>query len=136
MSDRSLAKQGLDYCQRQCAAPLLRVRQSPARSRRPTRFDRTDPYASVVEPGDLGTINFVITEVERWLVRRRQGRPHTFDFLAIAPTDRTSKLAGYTRLKRSFGGQVKEYAGTWDLPIHAVKYPLYRAAETFSNTYI
>jgi hypothetical protein len=26
---------------------------------------------------------------------------------------------------RSFGGQVKEYAGTWDLPIHAVKYSLY-----------
>ena len=62
---------------------------------------------------------------------------HTFDFWAIAPTDDPDhKLAGYTRLKRSFGGQVEEYAGTWDLPIHAVKYPLYRAAETFSNTYI
>jgi hypothetical protein len=55
----------------------------------------------------------------------------------IAPTDDPDhKRAGYTRFKRSFGGQVKEYAGMWDLPIHAVKYSLYRAAKTFSNTYI
>ena len=39
-------------------------------------------------------------------------------------------------VQRSFGGQVKEYAGTWDLPIHAVKYSLYPAAKTFSNTHI
>ena len=37
--------------------------------------------------------------------------------------------------KRSFGGQVKAYVGTWDL-IHAVKYSLYRAAKTFSNPHI
>ena len=35
---------------------------------------------------------------------------------------------------RSFGGQVKERAGKWDLHIDAVKYSLYRAAKTFSNT--
>jgi lipid II:glycine glycyltransferase (peptidoglycan interpeptide bridge formation enzyme) len=67
----------------------------------------------------------------------RHAGAHTFDFWAIAPTDDPDhKLAGYTRFKRSFGGQVNEHAGTWDLPIHAVKYSLYRAAETFSNTYI
>ena len=55
----------------------------------------------------------------------------------IAPTDDPDhKRAGYTRFKRSFGGQVKEYAGMWDLPIHAVKYSLYRTAKTFSNTHI
>jgi FemAB family len=53
----------------------------------------------------------------------------------IAPTDDPDhKGAGDTRSKRSFGGQVKEYAGTWDLPIHAVKYSLRLAAKTFSNT--
>ena len=67
----------------------------------------------------------------------RHAGAHTFDFWAIAPTDYSDhKRAGYTRFKRSFGGQVKEYAGMWDLPIHAVKYSLYRAAKTFSNTYI
>jgi hypothetical protein len=40
------------------------------------------------------------------------------------------------RVQALLGGQVKECAGTWDLPIHAVKYSLYRAAKTFSNTYI
>jgi lipid II:glycine glycyltransferase (peptidoglycan interpeptide bridge formation enzyme) len=34
-----------------------------------------------------------------------------------APTDDPDhKRAGYTRFKRSFGGQVKEHAGIWDLP--------------------
>ena len=53
----------------------------------------------------------------------------------IAPTDDPDpKPAGDTRSKRSFARQVKEHAGTWDLPIHAVKYSLYRATKTFSNT--
>jgi FemAB family len=50
------------------------------------------------------------------------------------PGPQTSRL--HTRFKRSFGGQVKEYAGMWDLHIHAVKYSLYRAAKTFGKTYI
>jgi lipid II:glycine glycyltransferase (peptidoglycan interpeptide bridge formation enzyme) len=48
--------------------------------------------------------------------------------------DPDPKRAGDTRSKRSFAKQVKEHAGTWDLPIHAVEYSLYRAAKTFSNT--
>jgi lipid II:glycine glycyltransferase (peptidoglycan interpeptide bridge formation enzyme) len=56
--------------------------------------------------------------------------------MGIAPTDDPDhKRAGYPLFKGSFGRQVKEYAGTRDLPIHAVKYPLYRVAKTFSNTY-
>jgi lipid II:glycine glycyltransferase (peptidoglycan interpeptide bridge formation enzyme) len=43
------------------------------------------------------------------------------------------RRAGYTRFKRSFGGQVKEYAGLVPA-IHAVQYSLYRAAKNFSNT--
>jgi lipid II:glycine glycyltransferase (peptidoglycan interpeptide bridge formation enzyme) len=40
-----------------------------------------------------------------------------FRFWGIAPTDDpVHERAGYNRFKRSFGGQVKEYAGTWDLP--------------------
>jgi lipid II:glycine glycyltransferase (peptidoglycan interpeptide bridge formation enzyme) len=55
--------------------------------------------------------------------------------MGIAPPDDLDhKRAGSTRFKRSFGGQVKECAGTWDLPIHAVKYSLHRAAKTFGNT--
>jgi len=58
----------------------------------------------------------------------RHAVAHTFDFWANAPTDDSDdKRAGYIRFKRSLGGQVKEYAGTWDLPIHAMKYSPYRA---------
>lgn len=35
---------------------------------------------------------------------------------------------GFSAFKKKFGGQVVEYAGTWDLPVSG-KYPLYRAAQ-------
>jgi lipid II:glycine glycyltransferase (peptidoglycan interpeptide bridge formation enzyme) len=55
---------------------------------------------------------------------------HTFDFWGIAPNDDPNHpRAGFTRFKRSFGGETKDYAGTWDLPIRPVKYRLYRAAK-------
>jgi hypothetical protein len=57
----------------------------------------------------------------RWGIARRTTPDH--------------KRAGCTRFKRSFGGQVKEYAGMWDLPIPAVKYSLDRVAKTFGKTY-
>jgi lipid II:glycine glycyltransferase (peptidoglycan interpeptide bridge formation enzyme) len=78
--------------------------------------------------------------VARQLITPPSQIPHTLEPTwrwGIAPTDDPDhKRAGYTRFKRSFGGQVKEYAGMWDLPIHAVKYSLHPATKTFSNTYM
>jgi len=55
---------------------------------------------------------------------------HYFDFWGIAPTDDPSHpRAGLTRFKRSFGGQVKQYNGAWDLPMRPAKYQLYRIAK-------
>jgi lipid II:glycine glycyltransferase (peptidoglycan interpeptide bridge formation enzyme) len=66
----------------------------------------------------------------------RHAGAHTLDFWCIAHGRLGPQTSRLTRFKRSLGGLVKEYAGTWDLPIHAVRYSLYRAAKTFSNTYI
>jgi lipid II:glycine glycyltransferase (peptidoglycan interpeptide bridge formation enzyme) len=77
--------------------------------------------------------------VARQLITPPSQIPHTPEPTwrwGIAPDDPDHKRAGYTRFKRSFGGQVKEYAGMWDLPIHAVKYSLHPATKTFSNTYM
>lgn len=53
-----------------------------------------------------------------------------FDFWGIAPTDNpTHPRAGLTRFKRSFGGELRESCGTWDLPTKPVKYRLYRLAK-------
>lgn len=51
-----------------------------------------------------------------------------FDFWGIAP-DRTSKdhpWYGFTEFKKSFGGEPRHYAGTYDLPVQSARYRLYR----------
>jgi lipid II:glycine glycyltransferase (peptidoglycan interpeptide bridge formation enzyme) len=51
-----------------------------------------------------------------------------FDWYGIASdkADNSSALAGITQFKLSFGGQVKNYLGTWELPINKSKYRLYK----------
>lgn len=53
-----------------------------------------------------------------------------FDFWGIASTDDPDHpRAGLTRFKRSFGGELKEYSGAWELPIKRTKYKVYRLAK-------
>lgn len=51
-----------------------------------------------------------------------------FDFWGIAPDNagKNHPWAGFTAFKKSFGGFEKNYAGTFDLPLNRLKYPLYR----------
>lgn len=50
-----------------------------------------------------------------------------FDYYGIAPPDEPNhKWAGFTRLKKSFGGEVKTTLGTWELPVKIVRYHAYR----------
>ena len=51
-----------------------------------------------------------------------------FDFWGIAPggADHTHPWYGFTEFKKSFGGAEVHYAGTYDLPISALKYRIYR----------
>lgn len=49
------------------------------------------------------------------------------DLFGIAPTDSpTHPWAGFTRFKRSFGGDDVELAGTWDLAVSTARYAAYR----------
>lgn len=52
----------------------------------------------------------------------------TFDFWGITTsTDPQHPWAGFTQYKKSFGGRLVDYAGTWDLPLDRRKYKLYQA---------
>lgn len=58
---------------------------------------------------------------------KRQGKQE-IDLYGTAPDDDPSHpWAGFTRFKKSFGGQSRSYAGAWDLPINTFGYRLYRA---------
>lgn len=58
---------------------------------------------------------------------KRSGKQY-FDYFGIAPpgSGPEHKWAGFTRLKKSFGGEVKEMLGTWELPVNVAKYGAYR----------
>lgn len=54
-----------------------------------------------------------------------------FDLYGIAPPDQpTHPWAGFTKFKKSFGGEVVSYGGTWDLPLKSIPYYGYRAYQT------
>ena len=51
-----------------------------------------------------------------------------FDFWGIAPDDAPSDhpWAGFTKFKKSFGGEAVHYAGTYDIILKPAKYKLYQ----------
>lgn len=64
---------------------------------------------------------------------KRQGL-RTFDLYGIAPTDDPAHpWAGFTKFKKSFGGQPLTYVGAWDLPVSRPGYLLYRLYQTISR---
>lgn len=53
----------------------------------------------------------------------------SFDLFGIAPEDDPDHpWAGFTSFKKSFGGSVRHYPGTWDRPLKPAMYALYQAA--------
>lgn len=50
------------------------------------------------------------------------------DLYGIAPNDDpTHRWAGFTKFKKSFGGESVTFLGAWDLPLKPVRYWLYRS---------
>ncbi|MBQ8991854.1 peptidoglycan bridge formation glycyltransferase FemA/FemB family protein [Candidatus Saccharibacteria bacterium] len=58
-----------------------------------------------------------------------------FDFWGIAPenADKTHPWAGFTKFKKSFGGEERDYAGTYDLVEKPLKYRLYKILRRFNR---
>lgn len=58
---------------------------------------------------------------------KRSGQ-REIDLYGTAPDDDPSHpWSGFTRFKKSFGGQPRSYVGAWDLPVNQFGYRLYRA---------
>ena len=54
-----------------------------------------------------------------------------FDLYGIAPTDDPKHpWAGFTKFKKSFGGNTVTYPGAWDLPLQPVRYWVYRTYQS------
>ncbi len=66
--------------------------------------------------------------VEAIVDAKKQGLS-SFDLYGIAPSNRPEHRtwAGFTKFKRTFGGDDMQFCGTWELPINKPTYYLYRA---------
>lgn len=51
-----------------------------------------------------------------------------FDLYGIAPADagKDHPWSGFTHFKKSFGGTPVDYVGTWEKPLHPLRYRIYR----------
>ena len=65
---------------------------------------------------------------------KRAGKQR-FDYFGIAPPNvgKDHKWAGFTQFKKSFGGRVVEYSGTWEIPVKPAQYQAYRLITHFKN---
>lgn len=69
------------------------------------------------------------------IIDARQKGMKEFDFWGIAPEGASSDHPwyGFTKFKKSFGGQEKHYAGTYDLVLESTKYKLYKATRRLGS---
>jgi hypothetical protein len=52
-----------------------------------------------------------------------------FDFWGVSRDPQSGRQwAGFTQFKQAFGGELLERAGTWDLPVRALRHRMYRVA--------
>ncbi|HSE29077.1 MAG TPA: peptidoglycan bridge formation glycyltransferase FemA/FemB family protein [Candidatus Saccharimonadales bacterium] len=59
----------------------------------------------------------------------KQNGQANFDFFGIAPpNEKNHKWSGFTHFKQSFGGHMREFLGTWELPTKPLHYVAYRLA--------
>ena len=57
------------------------------------------------------------------IIDAKRGGKAIFDLFGIAPNDDPAHpWAGFTRFKKSFGGQPHDYLGAWDLPLKPLRY--------------
>lgn len=77
---------------------------------------------------ELRKLNAATCIVTEAIVDAKDKGLSRFDLYGIAPDDSPTShpWKGFTKFKRSFGGQDVDFAGTWDLPIKKLGYFFYR----------
>lgn len=90
-------------------------------------YDGIRYYAHAAANDDYRKLSIGAILLIQMIIDAKNTGAHEFDFWGVTTSDDPSHpWYGFTRFKKSFGGQIKNYSGTWDLPIHPVKYRLYQ----------
>lgn len=93
-------------------------------------FAGTRYYAHAVSDPESGRkLQAAAPLVWRMILDAREAGAHHFDFWGITPGGTPGHpWEGFSRFKRSFGGETVERAGTWDIGVRSMRHRLYRAA--------
>lgn len=80
---------------------------------------------------ELRKLNAATAIVAEAIIDAKEKGLRQFDLYGIAPDDSPADhpWKGFTRFKRSFGGDDISHCGTWDLPINNLVYSLYKAQQ-------
>lgn len=67
--------------------------------------------------------------VSRMIIDAKKRGKKTFDLFGITLSGKSNDpLSGFTRFKKTFGGEIVELAGTWEIPVKPLTFFLHRVA--------
>lgn len=91
--------------------------------------DDTRTYAHAAASFEHRKLSAGIPVVTNLILDARKKGLKFVDLFGIAPENEPDhEWAGFTKFKKSFGGESVTYPGTWDIPVSALGYRLYDAA--------
>lgn len=89
-------------------------------------------HAAANDSHELRKLNAGTALLSEAIIDAKQKQKITFDLYGVVPADSPSSHPwyGFSRFKRSFGGEDIDFAGTWDLPLKPLAYYAYRLYQT------
>jgi len=126
-----------EYFKKQLAEPfasLYIVRYKEEEESKPIAavlvFDdeKTRYYMQAANDKEYNRLSAPTVAVVRAILDAKKKGLEEFDFWGIAPEGAPADhpWAGFTAFKRTFGGEERKYAGTWDLVLDRGRYRLYK----------
>nr|WP_314871107.1 peptidoglycan bridge formation glycyltransferase FemA/FemB family protein [uncultured Rothia sp.] len=91
--------------------------------------DDTRTYAHAAASFEHRNLSAGVVVVTNFILDAKRKGLKYVDLFGIAPEDQPDhEWAGFTKFKKSFGGESVEYPGTWDVPVTSLGYRAYTLA--------
>lgn len=99
--------------------------------------DTTRYYAHAAADDDYRKLSAGTALLGYMIIDALKAGKQEFDLYGIAPKDPSEdpnhKWAGFTKFKKRFGGERRDYVGTWDYPLKPASYYGYKAFQTLNH---
>lgn len=90
-------------------------------------YDQTRFYAHAASSDEHRKLAAGTVLLVQIILDAKNNGANTFDFWGITTSeDRNHPWYGFSQYKKSFGGELVTYSGTWDLPLNSLRYHFYQ----------